>query len=333
MKTALWRQALRTVPHVTREEWGKLNVISRWLVATRSGVLIMTAISAITGGLLAYSDDFFDVLNFTAAFFGLVLAHASYNMINDWMVHRRLEEKEDHSGIRHGHYILEKKYLKPWRFLVTVFFTMALSASALAYLVLYGPATVFYLVMAGLFSMLFFYRPLKHIGLGEPAAIFLWGPLMIGGTYYVTSGYHWSPVIIWISVIYAIGPAAVLFGKHIDKMKEDRKKKFFTLPVIIGEELSRFIMMDLWAVQYIGFTFLVIFAQLKWPVLLIFLALPQLVKKGKAFLKKRPETKPDDYEAEAWPLYFARYAFEYNKVFSLLFLLGMIVHVLLIKLS
>jgi len=55
-------------------------------------------------------------------------------------------------------------------------------------------------------------------------------------------------------------------------------------------------------------------------------------KKGKPFLKKRPETKPDEYEAEAWPLYFVRYAFEYNKRFSLLFLLGIILHVVIVKL-
>ncbi|MCX6226656.1 MAG: prenyltransferase [Bacteroidia bacterium] len=190
-----------------------------------------------------------------------------------------------------------------------------------------------YLELAGLFFLLFFTWPLKYIGLGELTVILVWGPLMIGGTYYVTAGYYWNQVVTWISVLYAIGPASVIIGKHIDKLKQDREKKIFTLPVIIGEEISRFVTLDLWAVQYIGFIFLVIFERLSWPILLIFFALPYLVTKGKPFLKKRPETKPDQYEAEAWPLYFVRYAFEYNKRFSLLFLLGMIIHILLTKLG
>ena len=45
--------------------------------------------------------------------------------------------------------------------------------------------------LAGLFISVFYVAPplkLKHHGLGEPGVFVVWGPLMIGGTYYVTAG-------------------------------------------------------------------------------------------------------------------------------------------------
>ena len=39
-------------------------------------------------------------------------------------------------------------------------------------------------------------RALKELGLGEVAAFVVWGPLMIGGGYYVITG-HWSGAASW----------------------------------------------------------------------------------------------------------------------------------------
>ena len=332
LNIAFWGKALRTIPRISKEEWGELDVISRWLVATRSGVLIMTAISALIGGLLAFADGSFNTLNFVVAFFGLNLAHASNNLINDWVDYKRGVDKNNYFRAEYGPQVLEHGYMSVKRFQLYVYTTLLLAMAAGAFLVLDGPLTVLYLGAAGLFFLLFYTWPLKYIGLGEPTVVLVWGPLMIGGTYFVSGGYHWSWEVTWLAVLYAIGPTSVIFGKHIDKLKEDRKKKIFTLPVILGQDISRYVVMLMWVVQLVGFTWMVINGALTLPVLIIWLALPYLWTKGKPFFKRRPDTKPDNYEAEAWPLYFVRYAFEYNKRFSLLFLLGIILHVVAVKL-
>jgi hypothetical protein len=46
---APWGRALRGVPRLSREEWNGLDVIAKWLIATRSAVLIMTFILIIAG--------------------------------------------------------------------------------------------------------------------------------------------------------------------------------------------------------------------------------------------------------------------------------------------
>ena len=45
--------------------------------------------------------------------------------------------------------------------------------------------------LLGLFVSVFYVAPplkLKHRGFGEPGVSLVWGPLMIGGTYFVTAG-------------------------------------------------------------------------------------------------------------------------------------------------
>lgn len=332
LNIAFWGKALQTIPRVSREEWDNLDFISHWLVATRSGVIIMTAISAMLGGLLAFAGGTFHAGNFVVAFFGLLLAHASNNLLNDWTDHRRGVDKDNYFRAQYGPHILEHGYITSAGFQVYIWVTLLLAIACGAWLVITGPLTVLYLGLAGLFFLLFYTWPLKYIGLGEPTVVLVWGPLMIGGVYFVTGGYQWSWDVVWISVLYAIGPTSVIFGKHIDKLKQDRAKRIFTLPVILGEKVSRYATLGMWVVQYVGFAWMVVSGILSWPILIILFALPYLIIKGRPFLKNRPDTKPDEYEAEAWPLYFVRYAFEYNKRFSLLFLLGIVFHVFMTRL-
>ena len=44
------------------------------------------------------------------------------------------------------------------------------------------------------------------------------GPLMVGGSYYVLAG-AWSWDVAWLSIVFALGPTTVLFGKHTDKLE------------------------------------------------------------------------------------------------------------------
>jgi 1,4-dihydroxy-2-naphthoate octaprenyltransferase len=53
MNFKMWIKALQIIPRIDKQEWDKLDVISRWLIATRAAVLIMTFISAAIAGLLA----------------------------------------------------------------------------------------------------------------------------------------------------------------------------------------------------------------------------------------------------------------------------------------
>ena len=100
-----------------------------------------------------------------------------------------------------------------------------------------GPALVVFALL-GLFVSVFYVAPpikLKHHGLGEPGVFVVWGPLMIGGTYYATAGTV-EPWVLLASVPYALLVTCVLMGKHVDKIEADTAKGIRTLPVILGRD-------------------------------------------------------------------------------------------------
>ena len=53
----MWKNALSTLVKMdSKEEWDRLDVVSKWLIATRSAVTIVTIYSCVIGGLLAWRD-------------------------------------------------------------------------------------------------------------------------------------------------------------------------------------------------------------------------------------------------------------------------------------
>ena len=62
----MWIRALRIIPRLTKDEWDRLDVVSRWLIATRAAVFVMTVVSAGIGGLLALRDGRWSGANFVA---------------------------------------------------------------------------------------------------------------------------------------------------------------------------------------------------------------------------------------------------------------------------
>ena len=325
----MWGRALTGMPRLDKEGWKRLDPIAKWLVATRAAVFIMTAISCAIGGLLAHREGLFDGRYFAACMLGLVFAHATNNLLNDLTDHRRGVDRNNYYRSMYGPQPLEHGLLSESQMLRWIAATGAVALAAGIYLVLQTGTGTLSLFAAGAFFVLFYTWPLKYIGLGEPAVLAVWGPLMIGGTYYVVSGGHWSHEVMLISLAYAIGPTTVLFGKHTDKITEDRAKGIHTLPVILGESLSRRVTIVLWVAQLALVAMLVARGSLGWPLLAVFLALPTLRRSIATFRKQRPLRRPEDFPASAWPLYLSAHAFVYNRRFGLIFVAALIIDVFL----
>ena len=83
MTVSMWKKALQVIPAVEKEEWDQLDLISRWLIASRAAVLIMTFISAALAGLFALRDGVFNPLAWLALTLGLIFSHAANNLFND----------------------------------------------------------------------------------------------------------------------------------------------------------------------------------------------------------------------------------------------------------
>ncbi len=324
MNVKMWVKALQVIPRVDKDEWQGLDVISKWLISTRAAVLIMTFISAGIAGLLALRAGEFNLGRWLVLVVGLIFAHATNNLLNDLTDYSRGVDKDNYFRTQYGPQPLEQGLWSRKTHLAYAAVTGLIALAAGVYLVAVSGWLALGLLMAGAGFVLFYTYPLKYIGLGELAVLLVWGPLMIGGGYYVVTG-HWDWYVAIASLAYAIGPTTVIFGKHIDKLKEDKAKNIHTLPVILGETTSRYAVIALIALQYIAVISLVIAGYFSPIMLVVLIAIYWLPPVIAIFRQPRPTERPaSGIMAEAWPLYFVGAAFYQNRRYGLLLLVGLI---------
>jgi 1,4-dihydroxy-2-naphthoate octaprenyltransferase len=326
----MWGRALDQMPKLSHAEWQSLDPVAKWLIACRASVLFMTFTAAALGGLMAWRAEVFQWNLWLATVLGLMFAHATNNLLNDYTDSRRGIDKDNYYRNQYGVHVLEDGLMSErqfWRYLgVTAGIALALGG----WIIFQRSGLTLNLMLAGAFFVLFYTWPLKYYGLGEPAVLLVWGPLMVGGSYYVLAG-TWSWDVTWLSLVFALGPTTVLFGKHTDKLEADKGKGVSTLPVLIGERLARHSVLGMIGAQYLLCVGLVLTGSFNWPLLLVLLNLPQLPGLFDVLQQPKPDSPPADYPPEIWPLWFSAYAFRHTRRFTTLFLIGVVLDTLLFQ--
>lgn len=331
MNFVIWQKALKVIPSVSIEEWGRLDLVSKWLLSTRAAVLIMTLISATLAGLFAIRAAQFHWTPWLVLTFGLIMAHAGNNLFNDYTDYARgVDQKNYYRAIYGAQPLVDGLMTINQNLTYFAFSTMLALASGL-YLAWYNNhnSLIWVLIGLGAFFMLFYTWPLKYMALGELAVLIVWGPLMIGGGYYAITQ-HWDWMVVAATLPYTFGVTTVIFGKHIDKLEGDRARDIHTLPVVIGEKLARYLVIGMMILPYFLLLFLVATRYFTPLILIVLMALPPLRTVVLAFLDPKPAKRPEDFpEGQGgWPLYFASLAFWYNRSFGTWFVMGLIMDVL-----
>lgn len=306
-----------------------LDLISRWLLITRACVFSMTLTSACIGGLLAAaSAPAPDWSYFALAVIGLLLAHASNNMMNDYFdLSAGLDTVDSLRALYAPHPVLGGLITKSG-LRIAILAVLALGGVVAIALVAVRGLPVAAFTLAGLLFSVFYVAPpikLKHHGLGEPTVFIVWGPLMIGGTYYVTAGT--LPPWVWLaSLPYALIVMTVLIGKHIDKYDMDTRHGVRTLPVILGTRASRALNQSLMVGFYMITVAVVALSPIGLGPLLVVFGIPRLVRVLQAYGKPKPTAPPPGYRV--WPLWYVAIAFYHNRLAGGLFVLGLAVDLL-----
>ena len=322
-----WKEIIQTANLSPGKE---MDLVSRWLIITRAAVFSMTITSGLIGGLLAAAlAEQTNWLNFALAVLGLTLAHAANNMINDYFDMQGGVDTDEYTRALYAPHPVLAGLISKRGLLTAIAVVNLIDAALMIYFTLTVGWPVLVFALAGLFISVFYVAPpirLKHIGLGEPVVFLVWGPLMIGGSYYVTAG-AMPPMGVWLACIpYALIVTTVLIGKHIDKLEVDKEKGIRTLPVVLGEKTSLWLNMILMVSYYIVIAVLVLTGILGVWVGLVVLALPRLVQVLKLYTQPKPQEPPEGYPI--WPLWFVSAAFVFNKPAGGLFVLGLILNLI-----
>lgn len=327
---SMWRRAIWQLVKIDdRPAWDALDVISKWLVATRSAVTLVTVYSCAIAGLLAWRDGSFAWWPWIVVTVGLFLAHGANNLLNDYTDFNRGLDKDNYFRTQYGVHPLVQGF---WtnRQQLAWFATTGFLAAAAGFLALahtrFNPITIA-LIAFGALVLLAYTYPFKYWGLGELAIFLIWGPIMIGGVYFVVTGI-WNWHVVLAGVPYGLGVASINVGKHIDKRQDDLARGVKTFPVRVGERAARVVDQVAIVLIYAVVTYLVLVPRYFTPVLLVvWFAFRHALSSIRLLGQPLPAEAPPAYPA--WPAWFSASTFLHNRQFGGMFILGLILDALL----
>jgi 1,4-dihydroxy-2-naphthoate octaprenyltransferase len=321
-----WAKAFVGFYRPDGESLRELDPIARFLYAARSVILVISLQAALIAGLLALTDrhaagDW--ALDFILLVVGLVVAHAISNLSNDYFGYRRGHDTAESPRMRYTLHPVASGALTPGQLATGIGILAAVGvAIAVYFCVERGPGAIGFVLAGALLLWLYDAAPitLKGVGLGEIASFLVWGPLMVGGGYYVLAG-HVSGAVFVASIPYGLGVMSILLGKHIDQRAFDISAGQNTLPVVLGADRARRLDTAVVAGMYVVTVVAVAFASISPFTLLVFLAGPRALEALRRLAAPAPADPPAGYVG--WPLWYHRTCLVHNRLFGWLYIAGL----------
>jgi len=305
------------------------DTVTRWLVIARACVFSMTITSGLIGvlialGMGAFAENTLARIVYAAlAVIGLIAAHATNNLVNDWTDVRRGVDTEDYPRAQYSTHPVLGGLTTPARLLQVALALTALDAAIMLILAWASGPLVIAFAVAGLALSLGYTVFLKRFALGELTALVVWGPLMIGGTVYAIAGELPIDALL-LSLPYGLIVASVLIGKHTDKIENDRPVGVHSVPVLLGTQRALTLNKITFMLFYVLMLALVATGVSGPWILLSFIAVPRLVTTWKVYSQPKPETPPDNWPV--WPLWYVGWAMYFNREAGKFFILGLLLN-------
>jgi 1,4-dihydroxy-2-naphthoate octaprenyltransferase len=180
---------------------------ARWFLETRPQFLLLSVLLAAHGGALAFAMGSFDWARFLLAMVGLVLLHASVNVLNDWHDFSRsgIDRSTRRTPFSGGSGLLPAGVMTSGQTLGLGIGTLVAGCAIGVYLAsVSGWWTLAVIGAIGALSVVLYTPLLTKIGLGEFFAGLSLGVLPVVGVYFLLTGH--LDAVAWVSSI----PAGLL---------------------------------------------------------------------------------------------------------------------------
>ncbi len=230
---------------------------------TRPPFLLLTTILVSLGAAVAYSQGFFNPLFFILTLTGVLLAHVSVNVLNDYFDYKSgLDSEIVNSGRKTpfsgGSGLLTSKLISPE---TTFKMGMASFISGLAiglYFIYLKGLLLLPIIAVAAASAVFYTNYFAKHCLGEFIAGLNFGPLMVLGTYIIQAGYFNILKPLAASIAPGILTANLLLLNQFPDAEADEKVGRRHLVILLGRRKASKLYTALTTVSYISIILFVI---------------------------------------------------------------------------
>jgi 1,4-dihydroxy-2-naphthoate octaprenyltransferase len=247
-----------------------------WFLATRPWSFTMTAISVGVGGAVAALDGAFDVWLFLLTLVGAVCVHGATNLINDYFDYKSGVDRPGAPTTLYRPHPLVEELIFPQTVLTISLILYAIAAMiGLELIRLKGAGLLWFILVGAIASFFYTAGPIKYkyLALGELAVFLMWGPVIVGGTYFVQRG-SLSPDAVLISVPFGLLVALVLLANNLRDIDYDRSAGIATLGTLLGQQKTRVLYQGLILLAYLAIALLIALKILSPWGLLVFFSAP-----------------------------------------------------------
>lgn len=215
-----------------------ISRVRAWILAIRPRTLPAAMAPVLVGTAMAIADKGFRFLPAFAAMAGALLLQIAVNLANDYFDYVKGVDTAQRLGPAR---VTQSGLIPPARVKVAIIVTLGLAAAVGVYLIYAGGWPILLIGLASILSLLAYSGgpyPLASHGLGDLFVFIFFGPVAVGGTYYVQTLYlTWQAILVAIPVGLLI--TAILVTNNLRDINTDRQVGKYTLAVILGSRGAR----------------------------------------------------------------------------------------------
>ena len=226
---------MNTEPRTLNPEHSSFRV---WYLAARPKTLWAAVAPVMIGTAMAYGDGGFHALAAVAALLGALLIQIGTNFCNDYADFKKGADTEARIGPMR---VTQAGLVTPEAMFRATVLVFALATCVGIYLVVRGGWPMFWIAVLSVAAGVAYTAgpyALAYLGLGEVFVLIFFGPVAVGGTYYVQTG-QWP----WYVTVAGLAPGllscAILAVNNLRDVDQDRAAHKRTLAVRFGKRFAR----------------------------------------------------------------------------------------------
>ena len=256
-----------------------------WFLETRPHFLFLSVVLAFLGTCIAWYEGAFHLGHALLAFFGLLLAHISVNVLNDYFDYKSgIDLETKRTPFSGGSGILPAGLLKPRQVFWFGLVSFLLAAGIGVYFVVVRGWLLLPLLLVAALCILIYTPVILKLRWPEWAPGLGMGTLPVLGAYFVQTAEYTLPVVI-ASIPSGILVHNLLLLNEFPDVEADKKAGRKTLPIVIGKRRASIVYSVLTVIVYLWIIGGVVAGQMPIFSLIALLTLPFAIKAIKGALK------------------------------------------------